>query len=188
MKQMKLIPTMLTATIAGLTMFQSCTKIANQLQYNLDMHSGSVTVMIPPVSNTSSEATIGSGINNINVDSFVKAHTAGLLGAANIMSVKLTSCTMTLENANAANNFADFQTAHAQFSSNSEVSPYQLSIPSNPDVYSSTLALPVDTTTELKNYMLGSQYNYAVGGKLRRPTTDSLKCTIKFQFRLRVQG
>ena len=168
--------------------FQSCTKIANQLQYNLDMHSGSVTVMIPPSSNTSTESTIGAGMNNINVDSFVKAHTAGLLGAANILSVKLTSCTMTLDKGNTANSFANLQSCNASFSSNAEVSPYKVSIASNPDVYSTSISLPVDTTTELKGYMLGSQYNYSLGGRLRRATTDSMKCTINFQFRLRVQG
>jgi hypothetical protein len=44
------------------------------------------------------------------------------------------------------------------------------------------------TTKELKGYMMGNQYNYSVGGKLRRGTTDTLRCTIDFEFTLRVQG
>ncbi len=189
MKQFNFLPKIFTAaTVISLLSVQSCTKIASQLQYNLDMHSGSVTVVIPPASNTSSETTIGAGANNINVDSFVKAHTAGLLGAANILSVKLTSCTMTLENGNTNNSFANLQSCSASFASNTEVSPYKTSLVSNPDVFSTSISLPVDTAAELKNYLLGNQYNYTLGGKLRRATTDTLKCTINFHYRLRVQG
>ena len=189
MKQAKLIPSLAIATIlASVLLLQSCTKMGNLLQYNLALQSGSVTVAIPPMSNTGSMASVDAGSNTINIDSFIKAHTAGLLGVANIQSVKLTSCTITVQNGSSANNFANFESCSASFSSNAEITPYQVNISDNPDVYSTSLTMPVDTTTELKNYLVGNQFNYSVGGKLRRSTTDTLNCTIQFQFNVRVQG
>ena len=189
MKQIRIIPSLVvTTTIALVSMLQSCTKIGNALQYDLALQSGSVTVAIPPMANAGSSASVDAGSNTINIDSFIKAHTAGLLGVANIQSVKLTSCTVTVQNGNAANNFANFESCNAAFSSNAEVIPYQISIADNPDAFATSLTMPVDTTTELKSYLVGNQFNYSVGGKLRRSTTDTLNCTIQFQFNIRVKG
>jgi hypothetical protein len=189
MKQVKLIPSLaIIMTIASVFMLQSCTKIGNALQYNLALQSGSVTVAIPPMTNTGSIASVDAGSNTINIDSFIKAHTAGLLGVANIQSVKLTSCTITVQNGNSANNFANFESCSAAFSSNAESTPYSVNIADNPDAYATSLTMPVDTAIELKNYLVGNQFNYSVGGKLRRSTTDTLNCTIQFQFNIRVQG
>ncbi len=177
------------ATVASVFTLQSCTKgISNLLRYNLAMQSGEVTVAIPPMTNSGSGATVDAGSNTINIDSFIKAHTAGLMGVANIQSVKLTSCTVNIQDASVSNNFANFQSCNAAFSSNAEATPYEVNIPSNPDTYATTLSMPVDTTTELKSYLTGNQFNYSLGGKLRRSTTDTLHCTIQFKFNIRVQG
>jgi len=189
MRQIKLIPYLAIATtLASDFMLQSCTKLGNALRYNLALQSGSVTVAIPPMANNGSTASVDAGSNTINIDSFIKAHTAGLLGVANIQSVKLTSCTITVQNANAANNFANFESCNAAFSSNTEITPYVINIADNPDVYATSLTMPVDTTAELKSYLIGNEFHYSVGGKLRRSTTDTLNCTIQFQFNVRVQG
>jgi len=185
MKQLTLLSFM--AIVVAVFSLQSCTKIGTMLQYDIPMQSGSVTITIPPTSNTAASLN-GSGSNSINIDSIIKANTAGLLGVNNITSVKLTSATMNLQNADANNNFANFQSCFASFTSNSDGSPYQLSITNNPDAFASSLSLPVDTTAELKNYITGSSFTYTAGGQLRAATTQSLTCNITFTFNIHVQG
>ena len=166
---------------------QSCSKVAKLLQYDIPLQSGSVTITIPATSDTSA-AIFGSGANSINVDSVIKANTGNVLGVSNITSVKLTSATLTLQNSTDSNNFANFKSCYGSVSSNSNTTPYVLNIANNPDVTSNTLNLPVDANAELKGYLSGTQFNYAAGGVLRRPTTISLTCTIQFNFTMHVQG
>ena len=185
MKRISLLS--LSAIIAILCSMQSCTKIGSLLQYDIPMQSGNITITIPPTENSITALTAG-GTNTINIDSIIKAHTAGMLGINNITSVKLTSAAMTLQNADANNSFANFQSCFVSFTSNSDNAPYQISINDNPNVFTASIELPVDTTAELKNYISGSNFSYTTGGQLRAATTKSLTCTITFTFNLHVQG
>jgi len=166
---------------------QSCTKIASLLNFNLSMQTESVNFTIPVVTDTSGTFTIGPNTNSYNVDSFIRANTGNQLGEANITSVKLSSVSLVLNNATATSNFQDFQSCSAAFFSNTNTTPYQLSIPDNPDVYASVLSIPIDSSVELKTY-LGNQFTYSFTGKLRRPTTVPLSCTVTFTFSVKVTG
>ena len=98
---------------------------------------------------------------------------------------------MTLSNATPANNFANFINCHASFatsSTTSSSSTYSVGIFNNPDSYSTQLTLPVNSNEELKAYLLGNTFTYTAGGLLRRPTTDTLDCTIEFEFNIHIKG
>jgi hypothetical protein len=151
------------------------------------MQTESVNVTIPATTGVNGTVTVGPATNTFNVDSFIRSQTGNQLGSANITSVKLSSVVFTLNNANALNNFQNFSSCSASFSSNTNPAPYTVSIASNPDAFSNTLTLPIDTTAELKSY-LGNQFNYTVSGQLRRGTTIPLDCTVSFTFSVKVQG
>src|SRR5271156_1441866 len=177
------------AVTFALLSLQSCGKLASSLVFNnLKLQPGSVTFTIPPTPSLDSTI-LGSATNSYNVDSFIKANTASTLGISNITSVKLSSCVITITSgADSTNNFANFSSCVASFYSNNNTTPYSISIPSNPDAYSTTLTMPVDTTAELKSYLSGNTFNYSVSGKLRRATTQTLTCTISYSFTMNVQG
>ena len=177
----------LLAIVATVATLQSCSKIASLLQYDVPVQSGTITISIPPSADTVG-STAGTAMNTLNVDSIIKANTGNALGVNNITSVKLTSVTLTLLNSSAANNFANFKSCYGSVSSNSNTTPYTVNVANNPDVTSSSLSLPVDSTAELKSYLTGTTYTYGLGGVLRRATTDTLTCTIVFQFKAHVQG
>jgi hypothetical protein len=188
MRKFTFIPVAAVAVLGSLFTMQSCSKVAEKLHYDLPLQSGSIEVVVPPAYNTDSTYDMGSGTNNINIDSFIKANTSNMLGVSNITSVKITSVKLTLLSGTTANNFANFQSCYSSFYSNSNTTPFVTTIPSNPDATSYSLDLPVDATAELKSYMTGSTYHYSVGGKLRRPVTDSVRCKIEFQFNITVNG
>ncbi len=187
-KRSFLITSTLALSCFAMFYLNSCTKLAQALQYDLAMQTATVNITIPPYPDTTIAAN-GTQSNTYNVDSFIKANTANVLGVSNITSAKITSCVVTLLNPTVAENFANFKTCNASFHTNGNTTPFTVTIPNNPDVYSSTLTLPVDTTAELKGYLTGgSTFTYNLGGSLRRPTTDSLHATCTFTFKLHVQG
>jgi hypothetical protein len=176
-----------TVICATTTLLQSCTKVAKNLHFNLAMQTGSVNITIPATPLTSGPATFGPASNTYNVDSFIKAQTGTLLGVQNITSAKLTSCVLIINNPDIKNNLQNFQSASAQFSSNTNSTPYIINVPFIPDSYGVMSDMPVDTAAELSSY-LGNQFIYSVTGKLRKATTVPLNCTLQFTFSLVVQG
>ncbi len=177
----------IAVTCVGLSTLQSCDKVANLLQYNLALQTASAEIVLPPSDTTAGSAS-GSQMVYYNVDSFIRANTGNALGINNIESVKIESCTLTLLNPSAGNNFANFQSASGSVYSNTNTTPYTLSIASNPDTYASVLSLPVDTAANLKSYLTGNQLTYSAGGTLRRATTDSLHVKVDFKFKVHVHG
>ena len=174
------------AIIISIACLQSCSKVAQLLQYNVPLQSGSVTINIPATSDTSAGAS-GTASNSINIDSVIKAYTGNVLGVSNITSVKLTSATMTLQNADSTDNFQNFSSCYVSFTTNT-ASPYQINISNNPNTYATSLAVPVDSTVELKGYLNGNQFTYSAGGHLRASTTKTLNCVVTFTFNIHVQG
>ena len=185
MKKNHLLKLLTLAIVVGfMGTLQSCSKALQNLHFNLSMQTQTVTVTVPPTSGT---VTVGPITSTYNVDSFIKANTGNQLGISNIQSVKISSCVLTLTNSTATNNFGNFESCSASFYSNTDQTPYTLSIPNNPDGIESTLSLPVDSTAELKSY-LGDTFTYNFTGAMRRPTTVPLTCTITFTYSLVVQG
>ena len=184
MKKQQLISTLSFALLTGVVAtLQSCNKLAQKLNFNLAMQTETVQVSIPPTQGT---FTVGPVSTYYNVDSFVRASTVNQFGAANISSVQVTSAVLVVNNPTPTNNVANFQSCSASFYSNTDNTPYTLSIPSNPDVYATSLSIPVDQT-ELAPY-IGNTFNYSFTGTLRRPTTTTLNCTITFTYSVKVKG
>ncbi|NCX95148.1 MAG: hypothetical protein EBX41_01840 [Chitinophagia bacterium] len=178
----------ITAIVALLAtaLFSSCTKLIEALEYDLDMQTTEVELVIPPTLDTIANVT-GNQSGNYNIDSFIKDKTGGSLGMNNISSAKLKSCQLTILNSTSTNNFANFRSCNASFFTNSNTTPYSISIANNPDVNSSVLNLPVDNTADLKSYLNSNSFSYALSGRLRRRVTDSLHCKAKFTFSIHVK-
>lgn len=176
------------AFAAASFMLHSCNKLANNLRYSLDMHTATADIVIPPYDNTLIMIT-GRQTVNYNIDSFIKANTANLLGVNNISSARIRSCELVLENPTDAINFANFESCSGYFFTDGNTDPFGVNIAENPDEYAGTLNLPVDTTAELKGYLTNaSVFTYNLSGKLRRKTTDSIHCKVKIAFTLNVHG
>jgi hypothetical protein len=166
--------------IFGAIALQSCDKVTGDI--DLPAMTGTIQVAIPPTTDTSSARTLGTGVNTYNIDSFIKANTNGTLGIDNIKKARITSLKLTLANPSAANNFANLQSYYASFYTNTNTTPYSVPEQNNPDEYADTRNLPVDANADLKGYFTGTQFTYSVGGKLRRAITDSLRCTVTFEY------
>jgi hypothetical protein len=112
-----------------------------------------------------------------------------LLGVSNTSSARIRSCELVLDNPTQAINFANFETCSGYFFTDGNPEPFGVNIDDNPDNFSGSLSLPVDTSAELKGYLTNaSVFTYNLSGKLRRPTTDSIHCKVKIAFTVNVHG
>ena len=95
---------------AALFTTASCTKLAKNLQYDLDMQTATVDIVIPPYPDTAVQL-VGTQTSDYNIDSFIKANTANVLGVSNITSATLRSCTLAITPTltTMANNFQNFK-------------------------------------------------------------------------------
>lgn len=187
MKKQSIFAICAIAGAIALSGLESCSKLGDLLKKDLEMQTTSVDFVIPPSSDTTIALT-GSQTNYYNIDSFIKASTGNILGVANIKSAKIKGCVITINNPSASINFSNFRNITGSFHTEAEPTEYRMSIANNPDVNVSTLSLPVDSSAELKGYLNSNQFTYTVSGQLRRPVADSVHCTARITFSVRVEG
>jgi hypothetical protein len=165
--------------------FSSCNKIA--AAFPAIAWSGTdVTFTVAPVSDTSLNTSIGTGTFSYDLDSLVKAQTKGAFSLSSISSFKFTSCVLTIQNPDPANNFQNFESAALSFSTNANTTPVTIGeVTNNPNTYAATLTLPVNSSVNVKNYLPSSGpmvANYSLKGKLRIPTTTTLTIKVHVEY------
>ena len=181
--------------IIFLCALSSCSKTSSILNRTFSFSTPAQTFAIPPVPNA---VAYGSGIMptvsgsfKYDLDSAIKAASNNALSINNLGSLKLASCVITETNNTTvadSSNFSSFQSITISFTSVSNSTPYQLTV-NQPDVFATSMTLaPLDTNAEMKSYLQGSNFNYAVDGKMRRGTKDTMKCNAVFTFTVKVQG
>ncbi len=178
------------AAICCIMIFNSCGKVANQLAQAITWQGIDVTVTIPAVPDTTYHSSMGTGTFVYNLDSFVKSKTGSILGMSNIDTFRFTTCTLTIQNPDAANNFANFQQAMAQFNTSTNPVTVNLgSIVNNPATYSATLSLPINNTSNLRSYLPTTgpvTINYTYAGKLRTATRVPLTVNLHVDYYIHV--
>lgn len=159
----------------------SCNKIKEAIKANVDLTSADIEFTIPQITAIGA-ANMGSKDVYLNVDSIIKANNAKL-SASYIRSVNIKSCTITMIDGDANNNFSALESCKVDFSSNVNTNFITLAeITGNPDVEMYTLEIPVNTTIDLKDYFNATTFSYNLSGTARKITTKDILChaTVKF--------
>lgn len=117
------------ALLAALTVgtLGSCKKVISNLFKGIDVDIPAFNVTIPalgPPIPLNFELPLGaSDPQPFNLDSIIKANTAGAFGANDVTSVKIKRIVFALKNADANNNLANFQSVKFGISSNTNSTP-----------------------------------------------------------------
>jgi hypothetical protein len=176
---------------AGYVLTTSCNAVKDAVPAQTVGFSGaSADVIIPATSDTTQQVEWNAASVTYNIDSLIKDKTGGALGFANIDTVKLTNITLSLSDADADNNFGNFQNAATAFNTNINTTPYTLAnITNNPSSYSTSLTLPlIDKNKNLRPYFgSGMTFGYILLGKLRKATTKPLHCHIAVSYDISVK-
>jgi len=157
--------------VAGLT-FVSCKKLISKLFPSFDT-SVSIQIAVPAIPFPIS-GSVGLQTIYYNLDSTIKANTGGVYGSADVSSITLKSIIVNLQNGDAANNFANFETLRIDLSSNSNSTPVAIASANIPDVASYSLSMEVSNSLNILSYFQGNQLTYNIFGKLRRATSHEL--------------
>lgn len=165
--------------------FSACKKIIKNIFQGIDADVPVVSITLPPIIFAPpNEFRLGSFSQHFNLDSTVKANTAGSFGADDVSSIKIKQIVFDLSNADSLNNISNFETARVTFLSNANTDTVQIASITFPDTYAATYTYTPDNSPELKPYLNGSELIYNVYGKIRRITTKSMGLSIKVTLRV----
>lgn len=172
------------------TPFNSCNKIANQLAQSIGWTGVDITIDVPVTSDTGYHSSLGMGTFTYDLDSMIKSKTSNQLGMKNIDELKFTSCTLTILNPDANNNFQNFKMAQASFYTNANSTVANLGqIDNNPDTYAASINLPINNTTNIKSYVPNSgpvTFFYRAAGNLRKGTDKVLQVNVHVEYNIHV--
>ena len=159
--------------------FLSCKKVAEAIFQGLDANVPDVQITIPIIPLVSpSEISIGSYSYNFNLDSIVKAKTAGVFGANAVRFIKIKQIVITITNPDPLNNLANFESARMTIQSNTNNTPVEFFSQTFPDTYATTFTFTPTNSTELFEYLKGTTITYNIFGKNRRITTKQLNMVV----------
>ncbi len=169
------------ALIAG---FTACRKIVAAVFGGTDVNVPAAEFTIPILLGvTPNEQLFGTYSQHINLDSAVKANTAGVFGINAVNSIKVKQVKMVLVNPDVLNNFANFETVRVTLSSDTRNTPVEFFAANFPDTYSSTYLFSPTGSPELLPYLGGSRITYNIYGKNRRITSKPLTIQVNVTLR-----
>lgn len=169
----------ITLSLIGL-MLLSCQDIRQKLLPAFSVNIPAISLTIGPIRFVSEkEIPIGALRTHINMDSTIKANTAGAFGADDVQSVKVKKLVVKLSNADDENNFSNFESARMKLFSNNDTSAVDIAVIQFPDTYSDSVTVEPTNSPEISNYLRGSELAYNLYWKNRRPTTKPMKLTAR---------
>ena len=174
----------LTGILFFVTAISSCKKIVAAIFKGTDVNVPAVQVTIPVIlAVSSSEISLGNFTQQINIDSIIRANTAGVFGINAVSSIKMKQAVVSITNADALNNLSNFESTRMTLQSNTNSSPVEIVSISFPDTFASSYTYIPTNSPELLPYLTGTTLTYNIFGKARRITSKPLN--LVFQVTLR---
>lgn len=192
---MKKITTFLLVTGSLLfipSAFTSCDKIKDLISpIDLFLKSKDIPITIPPSAAGQQQAfasidfDLAAEINKQNTSGYT-------LSVDKIQSAKINKVSIDiLGGANQNNNFANFVDGGVLFGTNANANTQAKltlgQVLNNLDVYSTHLDIPIQGTTDLKEYLKGTKFDYVYAYLLRRPLTTALQAVIHVEYDINIQ-
>ena len=175
MKKVLISVSLLIFVIAGM----SCNKIKDAIFPSIDVNLPAFQIRVPAIPIVlNSEASLGSFTMNFNLDSIIRANTAGAFGAGAVSTIKVKKMVISVSNGDAANNLANFESARFTFSSNTKTTPAELVSITLTDTFTTSYTAEPTSSPELKEYLTGTQLTYSLFGKARRTTSKPLNFSV----------
>lgn len=181
MKKLGVLFLGLIVIVAG---FTSCKKIIDKIFNGVDVKAPEVRIDIPAIPFVVPGEVPVTSTTSFNLDSVIKANTAGVFGASDVKSVKLKQVQIDLPAGDALNNLSNFQSVRVELSSDKNTTPIEIVNFTFDDTYAVSKTLAVTNNVDLLPYLTGSQLSYTMYGRVRKPTTKPL--TFVTQVTLRV--
>ena len=176
---MKKIIILFCISVLFVVNFSSCKKLIASVFGGTDVAVPAFQLTIPAIPIVPpGEISIGSYSFYFNLDSTVRANTAGAFGANSVNSIKVKQVIFSLTNADSSNNLANFVSARVTLQSNTNNTPVQVFDIDFPDSSSSGYTYIPTSSPELVSYLKGTTITYNIYGQMRRITTIPLELVV----------
>ena len=165
---MKKIVILFIVTFIFFAALPSCKKLIKAVFGGTDVNVPAFQVSIPAIPIVlSNEISVGSYSFYFNLDSSVRANSAGVFGASDVNSIKVKQVNISITNADQQNNLANFESARVTLQSNTNNNPAELLAIAFPDSTASTYIYIPTNSPELLSYLKGSTVANILGGIAR---------------------
>lgn len=167
------IPLVIAA--ACLLCFTSCKKIVSSVFPGTDFTLDKITFTIPaiPIADSTHEFEAGSFTTHFDVDSAIKAHTAGVFGIGVVEYIKVDKVVLTAHNTDGLANLSAIKSFRLTIASDSKSTTSNMltvNIPAN-----AGSSYTDDTDGEnIVDYLKGNSFTNTAYGTIRKPTFKSL--------------
>jgi hypothetical protein len=167
--------------LAGfLIVIVGCKEIKEKLLPSFSVNIPAIKLAIPALPFVQDkEVPVGALKAYINLDSTIRANTAGTFGAGSVTSVKIKKIVFLLQNADAENNLSNFETGRMRIFSDNDTSATDIAVIHFPQEYTDSLTITPVNSPDISNYLRGSQLSYNVYWKNRRTTNKKLNLLIR---------
>lgn len=169
-----------TAGLIVLMMFVSCTcnQIKEKLLPAFTVNIPEINLTVPPLPLvTNEEIPVGALKTHINMDSTIKANTAGTFGADAVHFVKVKKMVIKVLNADENNNLSNFATARMRIYA--DTASTDIAIINFPETYSDSITVIPPASPDISNYLRGTDLSYNLLWKNRKTTTKFLKLNVR---------
>lgn len=164
----------------------SCNKTLQSLFTGFDVKVPDMQVTIPAIPIvTANEILLGSFSLNFNLDSTIRANTNNVFNINSVTSLKISNLLVTISNGTSLNNLSNFESGRLLISSNSNTTEATLVNFMFPTIDTYSYVADTNNAPEILSYYRGTQINYKLFGKLRKPTTSALNLTLSITIRVK---
>lgn len=172
---------------AVLALGTGCKKIIKALLQTFTFNAP-VTVSIPIITAGSSADTVWMPTLDVNVDSIIKAQTGNQFNLDLVDDVQVEDMQLTLTNADANNNLANFQQVSMLMQTNtggSWTNTQYLANNTIPDVYATDLDVNMVSPISLLSSLKNNQIRFGAAMTIRRSTTQAIDGTLNLTLRVK---
>lgn len=172
--RLKVLALLLSVTVLA------CNNIREKLLPSFNFNIPDINLSIPPIPVVQpKEMPVGALKANINMDSAIRANTAGAFGAGAVSTVKVKKITFLILNADELNNLSNFESGRMRIYSDNDTAATDIATIIFPANNTDSLTYIPTETKDISNYLRGKQISYNIFWKNRKVTNKRLKLQIK---------
>jgi hypothetical protein len=155
----------------------SCNNVTEKLLPSFTVSVPPIRLTIPPIPIvTGREIPVGALKTPINMDSAIKARTAGTFGAGAVHRVQVKHVLLKLNNADARNNLSNFKSARIRIYT--DTASADIAVIQFPSSFSDSLTIVPAEKQEISKFLKGSMLSYNLYWQNRKPTTRKLRLDV----------
>lgn len=153
-------------------------QIKEKLLPTFNINIPDINLIVPPLKKVlKEEIPVGALRTPINMDSTIKAYTAGTVGAKAVHFVRVKKLLIKLLNADSANNLSNFESARMRIYN--DTASTDIAVIKFPQNFSDSITVIAEKSPDIINYLRGSTLNYNLYLKNRKVTRKFLRLIVR---------